>query len=247
MIFRQIVFYALFVGVISGSFLTVAQLWKVIPIIHIAESYETQGSESLITTAKNVESDSHSHDHSAWGPSDGVERSAFTLMSNILTAMGFALFVLVAMIYSSKIKTALKWQHGLLWGIAGYLTFFLAPSIGMPPEIPGSMSASLESRQLWWLFSVICTAVGLAGLAFGKTPWKWLFPALLVLPYLVSVPQAPENSFPGKSPEAILELEQLTNQFFSATAISNATLWITLGIASIWAVRRIVSPQILND
>ena len=40
MIFRQIVFYALLVGSLSGLVLTVAQTWQVVPIIHSAEVFE---------------------------------------------------------------------------------------------------------------------------------------------------------------------------------------------------------------
>jgi predicted cobalt transporter CbtA len=46
--------------------------------------------------------------------------------------------------------------------------------------------------------------------------------------------------FPGQPLAAAAELEGLAQQFFSATATANAILWLTLGLASVWAMRRII-------
>jgi predicted cobalt transporter CbtA len=46
--------------------------------------------------------------------------------------------------------------------------------------------------------------------------------------------------FGEQPPVVAAELEQLAQQFFGATAIANAALWLVLGLASAWAVQRIV-------
>lgn len=252
MIFRQIVFYALLVGALSGLVLTVAQTWQVVPIIQAAEEFE---GEPVLTTA--AEHPGHSaafhehaeHEHSAgeWAPEDGIERTAYTLLSNVLTAIGFALVIMVAMLASASYwrhgDHRLDWRHGLIWGGAGYAVFWLSPALGLPPEIPLAATAPLEARQLWWLFTVVCTAIGLAGLAFGKSPWRWAAPVLLLVPHLVGAPHPPGAMFGGQPPAVAAELEQLAQQFIGATAIANAALWLVLGLASAWAVRRIVSSS----
>jgi len=186
----------------------------------------------------------HEHPAAAWVPEDGFERTGYTLLTNVLTAAGFALVILCAMEISLKGNAAskLSWRHGLLWGGAGYAVFFLAPSLGMPPEIPGATAAPLEGRQLWWLFAVVCTATGLAGAAFGKSPWRWAALGLLVIPHLVGAPHPPTAMFAGQSPAATAELVELARRFIGATAIASAVLWLALGLSSVWTVRRMGSP-----
>lgn len=262
MLFRQIVFYSLLVGIVAGLLLTVVQTWQVVPIIESAERFEGAPVAATPQESAGLSATAHAHDHGAhhdhhdhaagaWAPSDGAERTAYTLLANVLIAIGLALVMLAAMAASlrSNAPTRLGWQHGLLWGAAGYAAFFLAPALGMSPEIPGQAAAPLEARQVWWLIAVLCTAAGLAGAAFGKSPWRWGFLGLLAVPYLIGAPEGPANMFPGQPPAAVAELEGLAQQFISATAIANAILWLALGLASVWAIRRIVSSshKLLND
>lgn len=251
MLFRRIVFYALLVGVLSGLLLTTAQFWQVIPIIQSAEHFETEPVSVAVkghSGPGHEHSDSgHEHSVDAWAPADGMERTGFTLLANVLTAIGFALVLLVAIVIALKSNTKIRldWRDGLLWGAAGYTVFYLAPSLGVPPEIPGAIAAPLEARQLWWLLTVLCTATGLAGFAFIKSHWRWTALSLLVVPYLIGAPQPPIDVLTNQSPAVIAELEELARQFIGATAISNAVFWLALGLASVWAARRF--KPILND
>lgn len=251
MLFRRIVFYALLVGAVSGLLLTAVQMWQVVPIIKSAEVFEGPPAAAPAGHEDHQHAHGgHEHDADAWAPEDGLERTAFTALSNVLIAIGLALVLLAAMVVSIKAKGdhKLDWRHGLLWGGAGYAVFFLAPALGLPPEVPGTAAASLEGRQIWWLFAVLCTAAGLAGFAFGKSPWRWLALGLLVVPHLVGAPHPPTALFPDQTPEATAELTRLTKQFFSATAIANGALWLALGLVSVWAARRIVSsPEPFSD
>ncbi len=255
MIFRRIVLYALLVGALSGILLTGVQLLQVIPIIQSAERFE--GEPAAAPAAEKAGQAAQAHDHAAhdhgghehdadaWAPADGAERTGFTLLSNMLSATGLALLVLAAMVASLRLNAAnkLDWRHGLLWGVAGYAAFFVAPALGLPPEIPGAAAAPLESRQAWWLFAVVCTAAGLAGAAFGKSPWRWAFLILLVLPHLVGAPHPHTEMFAGQPPAAAAELTELARQFIGATAIANGALWLTLGLISVWTIPRILTPS----
>ena len=245
MLFRQIVFYALLMGLLAGTVVTVVQTAQVVPIILSAETYE--GAEEPALAPFKAESHTHGgepEDADAWAPADGMERTLFTFVSNTITAMGFALLVLVAMFATRDLKGSgnndFNWRHGLIWGAAGYAVFWLAPAIGMPPEIPLATTAPLEDRQLWWGFAAICTAAGLSGLAFAKSPWRWGLALLVLVPHIVGAPHHEGALFADQPPEAAAALEALAQQFVGASAIANASLWIVLGLVGVWALRRII-------
>lgn len=243
MLFRQTVMYALIVGLVAGLVLSLAQRWQVIPIIQHAERYETE--LHIMQHASGNEA----HDSAAWEPQDGVERTGFTVFSNVLTAMGMSLILLSAMLATLRVKsqTRVDWKYGLIWGLAGYAVFFIAPSLGLPPEIPGSVAAPVEARQLWWLAAVVFSAAGLAGVAFIKTPVRWASLSLILAPYLLGPPHTEYTQFADQPPAAAAELTLLSDQFIGATAFANATLWMALGLVSVWAVRRIVSSMNVHD
>ena len=245
MLFRQIIFYALLAGLLSGLLLTIVQFWQVIPIIQSAERFESK--IVSISTHEHAAIDKAVHEHpvGAWKPAEGVERTSFTLLSNVLSGIGFALVLMVVIVFSRKTKNEVKldWWHGLLWGIAGYIVFFIAPSFGVPPGIPGAIAAPLEERQLWWLIAVVFTAAGLATAFFGKSLWRWTAVGLLAVPFLIGAPSSPTYVPENQTPEVTAELIELGQQFISATAIANAVFWIALGLVSVWTVKRIVSDK----
>ena len=92
MVFRQLVFYSLLVGLIAGAVVTFAQTMDVIPIIQGAEEFET--SEPEVQAGEKSMSGSDGHDHSGhhhhgsdgdeWAPEDGWERTTFTFIANAL-------------------------------------------------------------------------------------------------------------------------------------------------------------------
>ncbi len=232
---------ALLVGVLSGSLLTAVQFWQVIPIIQSAERFE--GGPTVAPVQERADKEQAA---SSWEPADGIERTGYTLLTNVLTAVGLALVILAAIVTSlgSNDATRLNWRHGLLWGTTGYAVFFLVPALGLPPEIPGAIAAPLKDRQLWWLFAVVCTAAGLGGAMFGKHPWRWAALGLLVLPFLVGAPHSSTAMFAGQPPAVAAELAELARRFIVATAIATAVLWLALGFTSVWTVRRYISPRI---
>ncbi len=262
MLFRRIVLSALLVGALSGLLLSVVQFWQVIPIIHSAERFEQA---RISQAAEPARGDAQVHDHAshdhgghahpagAWEPADGVERIGFTVLSNVLTAAGFALVMLAAMAASLRhvvaakrnVVTRLDWRHGLLWGLAGYTVFFVAPALGLPPQIPGAEAAQFESRQIWWVLTVVCTAAGLAGVVFGRSPWRWAALALPVLPYLLGAPHLGASPFSDYPPDAAAEMTELARRFVWASAFANGLFWIVLGSASAWAARQFIKDAVV--
>ncbi|MDH3309972.1 MAG: CbtA family protein [Gammaproteobacteria bacterium] len=250
MLFRRIVLCALLVGALAGSLLSAIQLWQVIPIIHRAEHFEQARTSQMTEPAREVthghKDAGHAHPAGEWEPAEGAERMGYTLLANVLTAIGFALVMLVGMASSLKLNYVAKldWRYGLLWGVAGYAIFFVAPSLGLPPEIPGAATADQQARQLWWLLAVVCTATGLAVVAFSKIRWRWVALGLLVVPYLVGAPHLATGPFADYPPPVAAELADLAQQFFWATALANALYWLVLGSASAWAVRRFLKEAV---
>ena len=216
-------FSACLAGLFSGLVLTGVQMVRVVPIVLEAESYEVP----------EPQQEGQQQGGDAWTPADGLQRSFSTAFSNVLTAMGFAL--LLVAIYS--LRNSVGWQQGLLWGLAGYAVFFLNPSVGLMPEIPGAQAAALGARQAWWLATVVCTAIGLSALVFVKQwGWKAAGGLLLVVPHIVGAPQPDVHG--GSAPR------ELADAFVMATAIANAIFWLALGASSAWAFGKLAPSEI---
>lgn len=162
-----------------------------------------------------------------WHPADGTERLLYTTLANVSLAIGFGL-LLAAAIFLRGSKPG--WLAGLGWGVAAYIVFFVAPSIGLPPELPGTEAAPLAARQLWWISTVSASAVGLALLCFARLPWKMLGVVALLVPVFVGAPQAPIAE--GGVPIA------LAHAFVMATALANGIFWLVLGPLIAYCMKR---------
>ncbi|MGH8746544.1 MAG: CbtA family protein [Burkholderiales bacterium] len=257
MLFRRLVLFALAAGVVLGALLSAIQSWRVVPIISAAEVFERARAAELSATAHaGHEQDSGQHVHAAaeWEPTEGAERIGLTVLSDILAAIGYALVLLAIMAFAHRkgLATRFDWRYGLLWGLAGYAVVYVAPGLGLSPEIPGAAdeaaaAASLTARQSWWIFSAICTAVALGTAAFAKARWRWVAAlGLLAVPYLVGAPETAGVAFAGYPPEAVAELSKLAREFIWATAFANLLFWLGLGSASGWGMQRFLMKETVN-
>ncbi|WP_339531313.1 CbtA family protein [Pseudomonas mucidolens] len=215
-----------FTGLLAALLLTLLQSLWVAPLIIQAEAYESAPAASEIHEHA-AGTAAHSHDAEAWAPEDGWQRVLFTTGSNLVVAVGFAL--LLAGLYTLRAPT--RTAQGLLWGLAGYATFVLAPTLGLPPELPGTAAADLAQRQLWWIGAAASTAVGIALIAFGRH-WllKILGVAILAVPHVMGAPQPLVHS--------MLAPEALETQFKLASQLTNLAFWLALGLISAWLFRR---------
>jgi cobalt transporter subunit CbtA len=231
--FRSIVFVAALAGLIAGVFATVLQAIGTVPIILEAETYEAGGAAAAAADghqhdAAEAGAAAHQHEADAWAPADGLERTAFTLLANILTGVAFALLLTAA--YALR-GGAIDWRRGLFWGLAGFAIFTLAPGLGLPPEIPGMEAAPLADRQIWWLATVIATAAGL-GLIFlsDKPVLALLGIAVIALPHLYGAPQPAEHGS--------LAPASLAHRFVVAAVLTSFLFWVALGSLTGWLYQR---------
>jgi cobalt transporter subunit CbtA len=212
--FRRIFFSASMAGLLAGLFLTVLQSFQVIPLILEAETYEvSQAAQYHHDPA--LADPRHEGD---WAPQESWQRTLFTALANFLIAVGFAL--LLGAVFS--LRPGIDGLKGMVWGLAGYGVFFVLPSLGLPPELPGTLAAELGKRQAWWWLTVSCSVPGLALLILQpRWGWKIAGAGLLALPHLLG---APHPEVAGDSaPKA------LADAFIWATALVNSVFWIVLG------------------
>lgn len=250
MLFRRIIFNALVIGLLTGFLLTVVQYVGVSPIIFAAEEFEVADEEPVLASSAHGEHDhgGHHHDAEAWAPEDGVERTFYTFLSNIFAGIGFSV-VLLALMSQLQIKgvTTLTVAKGLAWGTAGFIAFFAAPGIGLPPEIPGVQAAALEHRQWWWLFTVAASGAGLYVLAFAPNRMKLLGAGLIAMPYIVGAPHIAGPEFVHPDANAVATLTGLHHQFIIASSLANLVFWLALGALSAWVLNRRVLKDIASN
>jgi cobalt transporter subunit CbtA len=111
---------------------------------------------------------------------------------------------------------------GLAFGAAGFAAVALAPSLGLPPEMPGNATADLSDRQQWWAFAVAATAGGLAAvLLAGDGGLRLAGLALITLPHIVGAPRPAEYASAAPA--------ELAAQFAAASLVVSAVFWAILG------------------
>jgi cobalt transporter subunit CbtA len=254
MLFRRIIFSALCIGLLSGFLFSIVQYFGVSPIILAAEQYEIVEVQAApvqshhhgetLSDGHHDSGGGHHHNTEAWSPSDGIERSLYSLLANVLAGIGFAAIVLSIMCQLQlKGWVTFSPMKGLIFGLAGFVAFFAMPGIGLPPEIPGIEAAPLDNRQTWWLLSVIASGVGVGIFAFAKWAYKILGVLCIALPFLVGAPHSAGPEFGQADDRAVAILMDLHQQFIVATGITNLVFWLALGLLSAWCLNRII----LND
>jgi cobalt transporter subunit CbtA len=197
-------------GTIAGLLLFVLQHFVVFPLIEKAEVFES--------AAKHGSSDSSAHDE-GWRPAEGLQRAAFTALTTIVTAIGFSALLFGI---ASLASLSLDWGRGALLGLGAYFCIDLAPAWGLPPQPPGVAVADLYSRQLWWVATVILTAVSLWLLFDRRKSWLTRLIGFLgfLLPHAIGAPVATGESF---VPTALI------HQFALASILTTGVFWVVLG------------------
>lgn len=249
--FRSLILSACLIGVIIGLIVTAVQAVGVTPILLDAEQYEIAEAPAPHTHSHGEQAGhspesaaEHHHGGEDWAPADGAERTFYTAISNIFAGIGFAAVMLVVMTQlRERGKLTLTPSRGLLLGIVGYLAVFVAPSIGLPPEIPGTAAAPLEARQLWWVFTVLMALAGFAMLFLARGWLKLVGLPLLAAPYLVMPPHPDGPLFSHPDPSAVAALNQLHQEFIWASGITNLVFWVLAGLLCAFAVKRLSEAQ----
>ncbi|MBR0868866.1 CbtA family protein [Bradyrhizobium tropiciagri] len=226
--FRAIVFSSVVAGFIVGLVVTAAQQFGTVPLILKAEVYEKAAEhrhDAAIAPRVILVHDHAEQDHGAqaWEPRDGLERNLYTAGANILTAIGFALLLGGFLsLRSGATGERPSWHQGLMWGLAGFAVFTIAPGLGLPPELPGVPVAPLLSRQIWWVIAVSATAAGLGLIVFRRSmPAAIAGVVLIMLPHLIGAPELEhiETNVPSS----------LSHQFVVAVTVTSLIFWSLLG------------------
>jgi cobalt transporter subunit CbtA len=210
--FRRIVLSAVGAGIVAGALLTLIELYAAAPLIQRAELYEANG--NTVRPAAHERSARATHDQARG-------RGYYSAVAAALTAIGYA-FMLGGLF--SRIKTV-DWKIGLACGAAACGVFQLAPALGLPPALPGMAEADLTQRQLWWLCTVLASALGLASCYFGyrhkRAVWILLGVLLIAAPHWIGAPRpiAGENLVPA----------ELAREFAFVALLAASLFWLVLG------------------
>lgn len=224
--FRNLFFAALVAALCAGLVVSVIQHFRVTPLILHAETFEGEGGHDHGAGVAEHDHDAAVAEEEAdeWAPQDGAERTAYTVLANLLAAAGFALVIgAVSMFANLPITRA----NGWLWGAAGFAAFVLAPAYGLAPELPGMPAADLFARQLWWVGTALATGGAILLLAKVRAPWALAVAiALVVAPHLIGAPLAPDE------PSAVPA--HLATEFAAITIGTSALFWLVLGSVFGW-------------
>jgi cobalt transporter subunit CbtA len=247
-VLRAIIISSFVAGIAAGTVVTVAQQFGTVPLILKGEVYEALADVAFDQVATGdiakegdaaqqhpgtEPGDKHSagaeHHETAWAPKEGWERIGLTGATNILTSIGFAL--LLGGIYALR-HPVVTWHEGLLWGLGAFVTFTVAPGLGLPPELPGGPPAPLEPQQIWWVATALATASGLGLIFLKRSLWASLLGLILIaLPHLIGAPHLEEVR--TNVPAA------LSHQFVVAATLTSLLFWAMLGSVTAAAYARL--------
>lgn len=224
---RRLVFTAVIAGLVSGGLISLAHAFGTAAIIARAEVFEKAGeAPAHVHSHGPAETAPHTHDAAPaadWEPQDGIERTTYTVLANMVTGVAFSLLLVAAF----ELRGGATWRTGLFWGLAGFAAFTLAPGLGLPPELPGTAAAPLAARQLWWAMTAAATAGGLALLLLQPRPaWMAAGVVLLAAPHLIGAPQPAE--YASTAPES------LAHQFRVVATLTSLLFWLVLGTSTGW-------------
>jgi cobalt transporter subunit CbtA len=250
---QRLVSSALFAGFVAGLLAAVLHFALVQDLILKAESYETGEAvhfAGLATDAAAASHDhaegtaahdhpegtpAHSHDGEAAGHSHGAGdedggifgRDVLTVLFTALIYVGYALLLVAGFGIASSLGIRIGLREGLLWGIAGFVTFQLAPAAGLAPELPATPAADITDRQIWWYGTVLATAAALALIFYGRKLVLVLAGiVLLTLPHLIGAPHL--ESYAGIAPP------ELAATFAARVLAVGLVVWACLGALAGW-------------
>ena len=219
--------------------------WLLAAVLHFAfvqkyillgETYETGTAVHFMAKAP-VNAADHTHEAGAeahahdTGEATALARNGWTVLFTGLIYVAYAMILVAGFGLARVYGIGVTAQTGLLWGIAGFVAFQLAPALGTPPELPGTPAADLGDRQIWWWFTVAATATGLALLAYGRgVAFVVLAGLLLAAPHVIGAPTL--DGFGGVAPPEVAA-------FFAARVLGvGLAVWALMGWVAGYAWER---------
>ena len=241
-LFRRFATVGIGAGLTAGVIVTLLQAFTTVPLIVAAEVYENAGGAHehdaryrlpQLPLAPHEGRVMLVHDtgeaHGSGPEPISLERRISTLGANLVAGAGFGLLLAGAMALAGRAYTP---RTAILWGVAGFATFALAPSLGLPPEVPGAVTAELAARQAWWIMTALATAAAL-WLIFlsGRSVLGVAGLVLLAIPHVIGSPAAGMHG--GAVPP------ELAAEFVTASLFTQAVFWAVLGYSAGWIGERL--------
>lgn len=221
---------ALFAGLAAGLIAALLQFWLVIPLLLEGELYE---SGVRVHFASSLDAPVQSPAGPAEGLTQDPTRHFLTIGFSVVAYTAFALLLVAGMALADKFGHPVNARTGAIWGLAGFIAMQLAPAVGLPPELPGTIAAEVELRQIWWLGTVLATAIGLGLLAFGSSVWFIILGIVfLALPHMIGAPHL--DTYFGIAPP------ELSAHFATRSLGVSTVSWVVLGSVAgyFWARAR---------
>lgn len=227
--FRHLFVAAFAAALLAGLAMSAVQYFRVIPLILEAETYEVEAPPAVASappadaeSAGTAASGQHLAAADPWVPQGGFERTAYTVLANLLVAAGFA-FVIGAV--SVLADLPITFANGLLWGLGGFIVFSVAPSLGLSPALPGIPASELLPRQIWWGGTVLATGTAALLLAKSRSALSIAIAiGLAAAPHLIGAPQL-VGPVQSEVPPT------LAASYVAATLAVAAVFWLALGTA----------------
>lgn len=222
--FMRILTSALYAGFAAGLIAALLQLVFVQPVLLHAELYES---------GELVHFGEETGDAAALLAASGIDlvRDGLSVLFSALIYTGYAFLLVAVMALSEERGAVISARTGLVWGVAGFIAFHMAPAFSLPPELPGLAAADVSARQIWWWSTAAATGAGLWLIAFANN-WTARIGAiaLLLAPHLVGAPQP--DGFTGPVPPELGVL-------FAARALGTGlAAWAILGLFAGWFWQR---------
>lgn len=224
---RHLLTSALLAGLAAGLIAALLQFWLVTPLLLEGELYES-GIRSHF--AASLDAPVQSPAGIAEGLTQDLSRHIMTAGFNLVAYTAFALILLAAMTFAERFGHPLGARSGIVWGLCGFFALHLAPAVGLPPELPGTIAAEVELRQVWWLATAAATAIGLGLVAFGTGLLPAIGIAALALPHLIGAPHL--DTYFGIAPP------ELAAEFVARSLGVAAASWVVLGWLSAYFFTR---------
>tara|TARA_Y100000739_G_C20550550_1_gene438014 strand:- start:405 stop:1091 length:687 start_codon:yes stop_codon:yes gene_type:complete len=217
--FKNIFVSAVVCGALAGVLATAMQLLLVSPLLLEAELFETGQSIHFVADGSPESAVKHLD---IW---QDPFRHFMTLCFNLVTFTGFGFLLLAALSFLEKRGFKLKTAEGIVAGVCGFIIFQLAPAIGLPPELPGTISVEVSTKQIWWITTIFCTAAGILCFSLSQNKLLILFGIFLVIiPHFIGHPKL--DNYYGVAPP------ELAAEFASRALAVSMVTWIFLGIIS---------------
>lgn len=199
--FQKLMTSALIAGGVAGLFaallhfafvqeyILLGEQFETGEIVHFQNAPEVTGGHDHATPEGATADTAHDHAPAAHDEENALTRNLLTVAFTVLIYIGYGMLLTAGFAVAAQFGIAIGAAQGALWGLAGYAAFQLAPAMGLPPELPGTVAADLSARQVWWWGTVCASGVGIALLAYGR---NWIMMAvgvaLLAAPHVIGAP-----------------------------------------------------------